>query len=87
VADDDQRARRRGCTGHDANRGTARHLVDHLQYRGVHVVGVDSFTVGAGDAGADIRLESVASTAAWSVRVVKRGRAGPSNVAGSSSCA
>lgn len=46
----------------------------HLQYRGVHVVGIDSFTVGAGDAGADIRLESVASTAAWSVRVVKRGQ-------------
>src|SRR5215212_5772907 len=44
----------------------------HLEYRGVHLVGVDSFTVGAGDAGADVRLQSVASASPWAVRVAKR---------------
>jgi len=33
----------------------------HLEYRGVHLVGVDSFIVGAGDAEADVRLQSVSS--------------------------
>ena len=46
----------------------------HLEYRGVHLVGVDSFTVGAGDAGADVRLQSVASASPWSVAIAKRGR-------------
>src|SRR5207248_616791 len=46
----------------------------HLEYRGVHLVGVDSFTVGAGDAGADVRLQSVASASPWSVRIAKQGR-------------
>jgi hypothetical protein len=46
----------------------------HLEYRGVHVVGVDSFSVGAGDADADIRLQSVsAAQSPWSIRVVRRG--------------
>jgi hypothetical protein len=46
----------------------------HLEYRGVHLVGVDSFTVGAGEADADVRLQSVASAAPWSVRIAKQGR-------------
>jgi hypothetical protein len=46
----------------------------HLQYRGVHVVGIDSFTVGAGDTDADIRLQNVATTSPWSIRVAKHGQ-------------
>lgn len=46
----------------------------HLQYRGVHVVGIDSFTVGAGDTDADIRLQNVATTSPWSIRVAKQGQ-------------
>src|SRR6476469_8133103 len=43
----------------------------HLEYRGVHLVGVDSFTVGAGDAGADVRLQSVSTASPWSINVAK----------------
>ena len=43
----------------------------HLEYRGVHLVGVSSFTVGAGDADADVRLQSTATTSAWSVRIAR----------------
>src|SRR5829696_109766 len=46
----------------------------HLEYRGVHLVGVDSFTVGAGDADADVRLQSVSSATPWSVRIAKQSR-------------
>ena len=45
----------------------------HLEYRGVHLVGVDSFTVGAGDVGADVRLQTVATATPWSIRVAKAG--------------
>src|SRR5689334_1245359 len=45
----------------------------HLEYRGVHLVGVDSFTVGAGDAGADVRLQTVSTASPWSIRVAKTG--------------
>ena len=46
----------------------------HLEYRGVHLVGVNSFTVGANvddaiDGGADVRLERVSSASPWSARV------------------
>lgn len=44
----------------------------HLQYRGVHVVGVDSFTVGAGGTKTDIRLQNSGSAAPWSIRVSKQ---------------
>jgi hypothetical protein len=45
----------------------------HLEYRGVHLVGVDSFTVGAGDVGADVRLQTVSTAAPWSIKVAKSG--------------
>jgi hypothetical protein len=44
----------------------------HLQYRGVHVAGVDSFTVGVGDSAADVRLETVAAAPPWTARIVRR---------------
>jgi len=47
----------------------------HLEYRGVHLVGVDSFTVGAGDVGADVRLQTVSTASPWSIRVAKNGTA------------
>src|SRR5256885_7403351 len=47
----------------------------HLEYRGVHLVGIDSFTVGAGDADADVRLQSVSSAAPWSLRIARQGSA------------
>jgi len=43
----------------------------HLEYRGVHLVGVNAFTVGAGGADADVHLQSTASTSTWSVRVAR----------------
>ena len=46
----------------------------HLEYRGVHLVGVDSFIVGAGDAEADVRLQSVSSAMPWTVRIAKQRR-------------
>jgi hypothetical protein len=45
----------------------------HLEYRGVHLVGVDSFTVGTGDIGADVRLQTVSTASPWSIRVAKSG--------------
>jgi hypothetical protein len=45
----------------------------HLEYRGVHLVSVDSFTVGAGNTGADVRLQSVSTASPWSIRVAKNG--------------
>src|SRR4051812_9630675 len=46
----------------------------HLEYRGVHVVGVDSFTVGAGDVDADVQLQTIAAgQTPWSIRVSRRG--------------
>lgn len=44
----------------------------HLQYRGIHVVGIDSFTVGTGGADADVRLQSMGAATPWSIRVAKR---------------
>lgn len=43
----------------------------HLEYRGVHLVSVDTFTVGAGDLDTDIRLQSIASSSPWRIRVAK----------------
>ena len=46
----------------------------HLEYRGVHLVGVSGFTVGANmddasDGGVDVRLERVTSAPPWSARI------------------
>lgn len=42
----------------------------HLVYRGVHLVGVDSFHIGAGDVETDIRLQTIsAAQMPWSLRV------------------
>jgi hypothetical protein len=46
----------------------------HLEYRGVHLAGVNSFTVGANvddatDGGADVRLQRINSASPWSARV------------------
>lgn len=42
----------------------------HLVYRGVHLVGTGSFTIGSGGSGAEVRLESAPSVhIPWSLRV------------------
>ena len=42
----------------------------HLVYRGVHLVGTDSFTIGSDGSGADVRLERASSVhIPWSLRV------------------
>ena len=45
----------------------------HLTYRGVHLAGVDSFTVGAGDFETDVRLQPAPIGIPWSMRVVRSG--------------
>src|SRR5262245_49992210 len=42
----------------------------HLEYRGVHLVGVPSFTVGAADTAADVQLQATTPTQSpWSIRI------------------
>jgi hypothetical protein len=46
----------------------------HLVYAGVHLAGVDSFTLGSGGSGADVRLETVSSAyMPWLLRLRRLG--------------